>query len=254
MIILFDGLNVLCNVASYQPEETAEATLREAQSVLELACPDINEAPEKYTVSFVWDPTHHGVREQSNPRKLMFPEYKGNRRQKNAKIVEAVSQKDFVKKHLKAAGIHSIEQGGLEADDLISFICRLSNPKPAVIVSEDKDFLQLVDHRVSVIRQNAWIADHNFHLHLGMPATSYLDWKIVTGDPSDNIPHIMSKEQGLRWVKQGAELHELDTHEQAAYHRNKNLMELKLWTKKGVVHPQTWRTIKKNWRQIAKHE
>lgn len=251
MIILFDGLNILCNAASYQQEETAAATLKEVNAVLDLVCPDRKHAPEKYTVSFAWDPTKHGIKEPTSARKKMFEGYKGNRKQRHAKIVEAISQKDYVKRVLIMNGIHNIEHAGLEADDVIAFICKLSNPKPTVIVSEDKDFLQLVDHRISVIRQNTWIADHNFQQYTGMPPSSYLAWKIVTGDPSDNIPPIMTKAQGLNWIKQGAEIQQLNEHSQTTYHRNNRLMALKLWSVKGAVAPQTWRNVKQNWKQIA---
>jgi len=170
MIILFDGLNIVCNVASYNAEETAEATLKEACAILDLACPDINHRPNHYTPVFVWDPTKTSTNPEKDGcvRKHILPTYKANRRQKHAKIVEAISQKSHIKDYLSLYGIKNIEQSGLEADDLIAFICKLAKNKPVVIVSEDKDFLQLVDPRISVIRNNAWIAEHNFHQHMGL--------------------------------------------------------------------------------------
>lgn len=88
-----------------------------------------------------------------------------------------------------------------EAYDLISFIA-LGAEGPARIASSDRDFLQLVDARVSIYSnvKRVVIDLTNFDAHAApktasgeavvFPRERYLDYRVASGDTSDDLPGI----------------------------------------------------------------
>jgi DNA polymerase-1 len=79
----------------------------------------------------------------------------------------------------------------VEADDVIAYMTTniFNNSQRVTIMSDDKDFLQLVNSNVSVWRpvvKTAYTEEVVLE-KLGVPAYNYLLLKLFLGDPSDNI-------------------------------------------------------------------
>ena len=93
----------------------------------------------------------------------------------------------------------------LEADDIIAYLCdTLEGSK--VIVSVDKDFLQLVSSSTLLydpIRKEEYTTD-NFEEKTGWDNTfNWLNAKCILGDKSDNVPGIpkFGKVKIIKWLK-----------------------------------------------------
>lgn len=91
---------------------------------------------------------------RSRRRVDLSPEYKAHRLDA-PEHVESVKQDVFslAKEFCTVAGIHHVERTGYEADDLIAHYWRQRNPgERTVILSSDKDFLQLVEGNTEQVR------------------------------------------------------------------------------------------------------
>jgi 5'-3' exonuclease len=115
----------------------------------------------------------------------------------------------------------------LEADDIVSFLCNeLEGSK--VIVSVDKDFLQLINSDVVLfnpIKKEEYTAA-NFVESTGMPdIKTWLDVKCLTGDKSDNVPGIekFGKVKIQKWLRGEVVLTD---EEKAIFDRNRKLFSL----------------------------
>ena len=106
--------------------------------------------------------------------------------------------KQFVvaKKLLPLMGIKCLEVDNYEADDIIGTYSRIikeSNNK-GLIVSSDKDLLQLIDdnNTVKLLKSHDYIMMDNkeFINIYGITPDKMIDLKGLMGDPSDNIPGV----------------------------------------------------------------
>ena len=84
-------------------------------------------------------------------RHELYPEYKANR---DAAPEDLHAQVPMILDILKAAGIPYRMQVGMEADDIIATLCRQAGRSglETVIVTGDKDLMQLVGDGVTVLR------------------------------------------------------------------------------------------------------
>jgi len=82
----------------------------------------------------------------------------------------------------------------VEADDLISYVCRYSTFKEdqKVIVSSDKDFYQLLDNTTVLYRpiQKKFLNKHNVVEEYGIHPQNFALARAIAGDPSDNLSGI----------------------------------------------------------------
>jgi DNA polymerase-1 len=89
---------------------------------------------------------------------------------------------------------HTILDGhGYEADDFIACISQmLKNRYDVVIVTTDKDLFQLVDKYIRIYDpiKGIYINLDNFFNVTEVRPESFLDYKCIRGDDSDNIPGI----------------------------------------------------------------
>lgn len=97
---------------------------------------------------------------------------------------------------LAATGISQWYAEGYEADDLIYTICKTSSThNDIVIFGADKDLYQCLDTNVSVLREHRkdLYHIHDFEEEFKFPfnADSFILWKSIVGDGSDNIKGIM---------------------------------------------------------------
>ena len=98
-------------------------------------------------------------------------------------------------RYLNLLPITVVTIDGIEADDTIAYISEqiLTNSK-ITIMSSDKDFLQLVDDRVSVwnpLRKTLY-EPKNILEDYGIPSHNFVLYRALDGDKSDNIPGVKS--------------------------------------------------------------
>ena len=146
-------------------------------------------------VVLTWDSKHSWRRDY-------FPEYKASRRKGREesdldwddifgtlnKIRNEIKQ-NFPYKYL--------EVFGAEADDIIGFLCEENKDEKIMIISGDKDFIQL--QKYPNVTQWSPITKKQVN---GFDPTIYLKEHILKGDTSDGVPNILSPDNtfvdGLR--------------------------------------------------------
>ena len=128
-------------------------------------------------------------------RHEMYPEYKATR----AKMPdEMVPQLGRLREVLEAMGIPSFELEGYEADDLIGTIARESAERgiEAVMVTGDKDFMQLVTDQVRILNpkrsgeESEWLDPSGVEEKFGVPPHQVIEVLALMGDSSDNVPGV----------------------------------------------------------------
>lgn len=126
-------------------------------------------------------------------RKERFEAYKANR----AKPPEDLAaQIPYIKEATAKLGISSLEMPGFEADDLIGTLAvRLADEgRDVVVVSGDKDLLQLVNDSVKVLRlshaKNQMYSAEEVADRFGVPPEKLIDVLGLMGDASDNVPGV----------------------------------------------------------------
>jgi len=146
-------------------------------------------------------------------RKNLLPEYKSGRNARRITNSEAfgdledeqdskASQIGRLVHYLRCLPIKLISLDKVEADDIIAYLSRYMadtyNSK-CVIVSADKDFLQLVDNNITVYSPitKEYYTPSAVKEKFGLPPKNFLLYKTLLGDDSDKIPGV----QGLGPVK-----------------------------------------------------
>ncbi|MBI1833214.1 MAG: DNA polymerase I [Candidatus Andersenbacteria bacterium] len=127
-------------------------------------------------------------------RHKKFAAYKAHRKKTPEDLIE---QFPIVKEVLAAFGIPIIEKAGYEADDIIgTLVKRIDGSTKKIIVTGDKDALQLVDQLTSVFTSKRGVTDTILYTpelvreHFGFGPEHIVDYKGLRGDPSDNIPGV----------------------------------------------------------------
>lgn len=124
-------------------------------------------------------------------RKKMFKEYQSQR----PKIEDELSQQfSTVKEALDAGHIIHLEKEGYEADDVIGTISIIfhTNGNRVLILSGDKDILQLVNDRVFVVTPQLGFGKQVIYTksevekRFGIKPEQIPDFKALMGDQSDN--------------------------------------------------------------------
>ena len=119
-----------------------------------------------------------------------FPEYKANRAEAPPDLAEQLPQ---IRRVLEAMRIPILEYPGFEADDVIGTISRRAAEAgmEVVIVSSDKDMLQLVDGGVSMLnpaKDDEWYDAAKVKQFMGVEPGQVTDLLALMGDAIDNIP------------------------------------------------------------------
>jgi DNA polymerase-1 len=123
---------------------------------------------------------------QSNFRKdLLDGQYKAGR-PKSDNISLMFDAEAITIKVLESLGIHSIFPNILEADDVMAWISTKVHGD-TMVVSVDKDLLQLIDERTSVWNLRQVISLDNFKALQGVDIKYFKLYKAIMGDKSDNI-------------------------------------------------------------------
>ena len=130
--------------------------------------------------------------ESSEPthRVQEFAEYKANRAEMPPDLAEQIP---WVRRVLEAMQIPVLEYPGFEADDVIGTLARRAEREgvDVVIVSSDKDMMQLVSNRVSMLnpaKDDEWYDPEKVKAFLGVRPEQVADLLALKGDAIDNIP------------------------------------------------------------------
>ncbi len=124
-------------------------------------------------------------------RKERYPLYKANRA---APPEDLIPQFDYIKKVVAALRVPLLEKPGFEADDIIAALVRHHLPPQveAVVVSSDKDLMQLVNARVVLLdtMKDKIIGIEGVKEKFGVEPEQVLEVLALAGDSSDNIPGV----------------------------------------------------------------
>ncbi|MCX6723907.1 MAG: hypothetical protein NT155_01885 [Candidatus Staskawiczbacteria bacterium] len=126
-------------------------------------------------------------------RHEMFKDYKAQRPATPSGIIFQIP---ITKEVLDAFKIPVFAKEGVEADDLIATICAKAPGMEIFIVSGDLDNLQLVNENIKVYTLGKGIKDTVIYdtdkvkERFGVEPSQMVDFKALTGDPSDNIPGV----------------------------------------------------------------
>ena len=140
-------------------------------------------------------------------RKKVYSQYKANRAVKtqfnryqefaNLEDESLSMKRQFgrIIEYLQILPVTTLAVDNVEADDIIAYIANeiyTEDEQKVTIVSTDRDFLQLVNHRINVWSPVKKILYNPVRLQeeLGIPSTNSLMYRTFIGDKSDNIPGI----------------------------------------------------------------
>jgi DNA polymerase-1 len=137
-------------------------------------------------------PTHLAVafdRKEPTFRKEISKQYQAHRPEMDTGLIPQFPK---IKKLLQAMNIPTYEQAGYEADDVIGTIVYNTKADEAVIVTGDRDILQLVTKKVKVYLPLKGLSvaklmnEADVKEKLSVNPDQVVDYKALVGDPSDN--------------------------------------------------------------------
>jgi DNA polymerase-1 len=140
------------------------------------------------------EPTHFAVifdHSAKTFRNDLYPEYKANRPEPPEDLRPQFA---MVREATRAFSVPCLELPGFEADDLIATYARLVEKKggEVVIISSDKDLMQLVTEKVSLFdtMKNRKIGRAEVIEKFGVPPEKVIDVQALAGDSVDNVPGV----------------------------------------------------------------
>jgi DNA polymerase I len=164
-------------------------------------------------------PTHVAVafdRGEPTFRHEQYVEYKANRRETPE---DFRSQLSLIFEVLDALGIRRLSAPGYEADDLIATLATeaAAEGMDVLIVTGDRDVLQLVSDKVTVLMTRRGITEMTRFTpaavleKYGLTPDQYPDFAAVRGDPSDNLPGIpgVGEKTATKWIAEFGSLQAL---------------------------------------------
>lgn len=144
------------------------------------------------------EPTHIAVAWDTHAptfRHQIDEQYKANRPPQPEELKEGIP---LIKEMLDGFGIINIEQDGFEADDIIGTIAVNAKKEDVdvFLVTPDKDFMQLVDEHITMVKPDN--KNGGFNLidregvkeYFGVYPEKVVDVLAIIGDTSDNIPGV----------------------------------------------------------------
>ena len=146
-------------------------------------------------VVLTWDSKHSWRRDY-------FPEYKAGRRkgreESDLNWDDIFGTLNKIRNEIKDNFPYKyLEVFGAEADDIIGFLCEENRDEKIMIISGDKDFIQL--QKYPNVTQWSPITKKQVN---GFAPTIYLKEHILKGDTSDGVPNVLSPDNtfvdGLR--------------------------------------------------------
>lgn len=193
VLLIFDGSNCLRRGFHAVPEmKTSKGFHTNAIKGLINIVVSVFNRTKPTRVAFVMD------RNAKTHRHTIFPEYKGTRLKDPDVIERLTPQRKPMYDLLTAMGIKVFHKLGVEADDIIGTLTRKAVKKgwKVIIVSNDKDFAQLLEDGVELwkylshLKDYTIITEENCEEAFGVPHTRIIDKLMMEGDKVDNIPGV----------------------------------------------------------------
>ncbi len=133
-------------------------------------------------IAVVWDAKGPTFRHE------LYDKYKANRPEMPDDLVVQIP---WIRKIVDALGLCQLEKEGYEADDIIATIVKKLN-LDTLIVSGDKDLIQLISDKVTIWdpMKDEIIDLNEVKKRFGIEPYQYLDVLALCGDSSDNIPGV----------------------------------------------------------------
>jgi len=145
-----------------------------------------------------------------------YEAYKANRQETPE---DFRGQMSLIFEMLDALRIPRLSVAGYEADDLIATLATRAAAQgmDVLIVSGDRDNLQLVSDKVTVLMTRRGISDmtrftpEEVEAKYGLTPAQYPDFAALRGDPSDNLPSIpgVGEKTAAKWIREFGSLDEL---------------------------------------------
>ncbi|WP_341704361.1 DNA polymerase I [Ferrovibrio sp.] len=124
-------------------------------------------------------------------RSEIYPDYKANRAETPEDLIPQFGP---IRDASRAFGLATLEMDGFEADDLIATYARLAREAgmEVVVVSSDKDLMQLVRDGVSMLdpMKDRAIGPGEVMEKFGVAPDRVVDVQALAGDPTDNVPGV----------------------------------------------------------------
>lgn len=191
-LVLIDGHSILNRAFYGMPDLTSSAGLHTGAvyGFLKILFKILEEEKPQYlTVAFdVHAPTF---------RHEAYADYKGTRHPMPDELREQVP---LIKKVLKAMGVVTCEQAGLEADDILGTLAKKAQAEgiEVSLVSGDRDLLQIADEHIQIRipkTQKGQTTILNYYAKdvqetLGVTPLEFIQVKALQGDTADNIPGV----------------------------------------------------------------
>lgn len=166
-------------------------------------------------------------------RKDIYPDYKGNRDHADVYYDETIEAANMMKEFFRTCTNSTVsEVPRAEADDIIAVACQDSVGVENLIISSDKDFMQLLnDHtRLYSPAQGVWRVSDDVGYDLFL--------KCIRGDLNDNIrsayPRVWEKKLRAAWENDYDMLNLMETVRKDGlkvgdeFEKNRNLIDLSL--------------------------
>ena len=185
-LVLIDAANCLYRAffAPFPPLRTSDGTPTKAVYVFANMLRKLVREERPDAIAVVMDPPGGGFRRE------IYPAYKATR---DAQPEELASQFPLARELVEAWRIPILEVPGYEADDVIATLVeRAPEDVEVVIVSTDKDLMQLVGDRVALLdtMKDKRIGPAEVEERFGVAPPQLLDVRALVGDASDNIPGV----------------------------------------------------------------
>jgi DNA polymerase I len=139
-------------------------------------------------------PTHLAIifdKSEITFRNKLYPDYKAHR---PPAPDDLIPQFPLIREAVRAFDLPCLEQGGFEADDLIATYAREAGERgaTAIIVSSDKDLMQLVTDKVTMYdtMKDRRIGISEVIEKFGVPPEKVVEVQALAGDSTDNVPGV----------------------------------------------------------------
>ncbi|MBP9761987.1 DNA polymerase I [Patescibacteria group bacterium] len=124
--------------------------------------------------------------------------YEAYKAQREKQPDELYAQIPLIQRALTLLGVESFSMDGFEADDLLGTIAvgAAKDGWDVTIVTGDRDALQLIGQHISVLTFKKGVSETLLYDEkmlyevFGLTPEQFLEYKILRGDPSDNIPGV----------------------------------------------------------------
>ena len=169
-----------------------------------------------------YEPEHIAVAFDVKGGTFRHEEYKDYKAGRQKTPPELLSQIPLLHKVLEAMNVAILEKQQYEADDIIGTVSSKASSEglSTLIISGDKDELQLIDENVNVLINRKGMSEFDIYdlermnERYGLTPEQFIDLKGLMGDSSDNIPGVagIGEKKGLALLEEYGSLENVLDH------------------------------------------